>query len=151
MSSSNNNYFYIPIKIHQEPVCLIDLYKLPSQHRRALCADIIENMLSPREPSFVSYTSSKGEKSLVIEKRYLEDYIDMFFDPPVYKNFELQFTQSCVDEAGIVNEISGIFLNCDPPIPIVYINTYGKNFILIRHEDTPNAIDVLKENDFTFD
>jgi hypothetical protein len=47
-----------------------------------------------------------------------------------------------IDHIGIINYISNFFLKKN--IPILYINTYGHNLILISNEHFKNALEILK-------
>jgi len=48
-----------------------------------------------------------------------------------------------IDHVGIIHNISKLFL--EKNIPILYINTYGHNLILVSEENMSNAIDSLKK------
>ncbi len=47
-----------------------------------------------------------------------------------------------IDHVGIIYKISKLFL--EKNIPILYVNTYGHNLILVSEEHIKNAIDTLK-------
>lgn len=47
-----------------------------------------------------------------------------------------------IDHIGIINYISTFFVKKN--IPILYINTYGHNLILISDEHIKNALEILK-------
>ena len=48
-----------------------------------------------------------------------------------------------IDHVGIINNISSLFM--EKNIPILYINTYGHNIVLVSEENMPIAIDSLKK------
>ena len=48
-----------------------------------------------------------------------------------------------IDHVGIIHNISKLFL--EKNIPILYINTFGHNIILVSEENMSNAINSLKK------
>jgi hypothetical protein len=48
-----------------------------------------------------------------------------------------------IDHVGIIYQISKRFV--EKHIPILYINTYGHNIVLVLEEYLPRAFEVLKE------
>jgi hypothetical protein len=64
-------------------------------------------------------------------------------DPRVYRAIDIHEDVPGIDHVGIIYQISKRFV--DKQIPILYINTYGHNIVLVLEEYLPRAFEVLKE------
>lgn len=64
-------------------------------------------------------------------------------DPREYTVFNLHEDIPGIDHVGIVHYISGLFMNEN--IPLLYINTYGYNLILISDEYLECAKKILEK------
>jgi hypothetical protein len=64
-------------------------------------------------------------------------------DPRIYRSFDIHEDVPGIDHIGIIYQISKRFV--DKHIPILYINTFGHNLIIVLEEYLPQAVDVLKE------
>jgi hypothetical protein len=64
-------------------------------------------------------------------------------DPRVYRAIDIHEDVPGIDHVGIIYQISKRFV--DKQIPILYINTYGHNIVLVLEEYFPRAFEVLKE------
>ena len=88
---------------------------------------------------FISYTVSENEISLFIDEELINDHlmiinntIGIYQDTRKYSILQIYENCSGISHIGIVAKISKLFSK--NKIPIIYINTYNNNFILI-HED----------------
>ena len=64
-------------------------------------------------------------------------------DPRSYRAIDIHEDVPGIDHVGIIYQISKRFV--DKQIPILYINTYGHNIVLVLEEYLPRAFEVLKE------
>jgi len=81
--------------------------------------------------------------------KYISDKEDLKFseicstsDTREYNVINIHEDIPGIDHIGIVYHISGMFYKSN--IPLLYINTYGYNLILISEEFIGRAVDVLK-------
>lgn len=98
---------------------------------------------------FCSFTKSEKEVSLIIDKesyelnKFKKGYIKLNIK---YKALQFYEEGSGVQHIGIVNKISSIFTT--HKIPILYINTFNNNYVIIEDKDLDKVIQILKINDF---
>ena len=102
---------------------------------------------------FVSYTISEDEISLFLDERLLTNLTDsmknmIHIDKTKYKVIQIHECSSGISHIGIVHKISCILSKRD--IPILYINTYNNNFVLVKEDNLVKVIELLKENEFQF-
>ena len=130
-------------------LCLESLKNITLQE--SILFHIIKYILSSStNKKFCNISKSESETSIILDVDIIKN-IDTFSNiiyNDYYTLFEILYQESQLEEIGIVNEITGIFLNAVTPIPIVYINTYSKNFILVDKRNKKNAIEIFKQNDF---
>jgi len=83
-------------------------------------------------------TNIKNPDPEITVYKYIADDDDLFreqsvvYDPREYTVFNLHEDIPGIDHVGIVNYISGIFM--EKEIPLLYINTYSYNLILISDD-----------------
>lgn len=65
------------------------------------------------------------------------------YDPRSYRAIDIHEDVPGIDHVGIIYQISKRFV--EKQIPILYINTYGHNIVLVLEEYLPRAFEVLKE------
>jgi len=93
-------------------------------------------------------TNIKSPDPEITVYKYISEDDDLFktqsiiYDPREYTVFNLHEDIPGIDHVGIVNYISGLFMKED--IPLLYINTYGYNLILIADEYLENAKKILQ-------
>lgn len=64
-------------------------------------------------------------------------------DQRIYHVIDIHEDIPGIDHVGIIHRISGRF--AEKSIPILYINTYGHNLVLVADENMPNAMKILSE------
>ena len=64
-------------------------------------------------------------------------------DPRTYRAIDIHEDLPGIDHIGIIYRISKQFVQ--KQIPILYVNTYGHNLILVSEEFMTSAMEVLKE------
>ena len=64
-------------------------------------------------------------------------------DQRIYKVINIYEDIPGIDHVGIIHNISKLFL--EKNIPILYINTFGHNIILVSEENMPNAVSCLEK------
>jgi hypothetical protein len=64
------------------------------------------------------------------------------YDTRIYHVIDIYEDIPGIDHIGIINYISKFFVKKN--IPILYINTYGHNLILISNEHIEKALEILK-------
>jgi hypothetical protein len=102
---------------------------------------------------FVSYTVSDDEISIFLDERLLENLTDnmkdlMHIDDKRYKVIQIYEFSSGISHIGIVHKISCILSKKE--IPILYINTYNNNFVLVEKENLDRVTTLLKNDGFKF-
>jgi len=65
------------------------------------------------------------------------------FDPRIYHVIDIHEDIPGIDHIGIIYQISKRFV--EKQIPILYLNTYGHNLVLVSEEHMTKAWDILKE------
>lgn len=65
------------------------------------------------------------------------------FDPRVYHVIDIHEDIPGIDHIGIIYRISKRFV--EKEIPILYLNTYGHNLVLVSEDHMTKAWDVLQE------
>lgn len=103
-------------------------YKLFSRCDDVMCQTFLED-----EITIYKYTTDHDEKFMAICDA---------FDVRNYNIINIHEDLPGIDHIGIVNYISKIFL--DAKIPLLYINTYSYNLILICEDFLDTAIKVLE-------
>jgi len=87
---------------------------------------------------FMSLTISSEEISLILDEKYLsffgkKDDNCIVIDRNIYNVYQVFNTDgSDIEYIGIVNKISSIFK--EKELPILYINSFNNNFILVSDE-----------------
>lgn len=145
--------FYVTILPNE--VIILNMNKLK---RTELLHPILEmTMMSSKVSSshFFSLTSTDEELSLVTDKELLTDLIkegkiDTALDYNTFKTSHrvLQFHEgmSGVSHTGVVEYLSRLF--SEHSIPIIYINTFNNNFILIASSDFKKCNEILKRHNY---
>ena len=64
------------------------------------------------------------------------------YDPRLYHAIDIHEDVPGIDHVGIIYQISKRFV--EKQIPILYINTYGHNIVLVSEHSLPFALDILK-------
>jgi len=67
-------------------------------------------------------------------------------DPRPYRAIDIHEDVPGIDHIGIIYQISRRFV--EKEIPILYINTYGHNIVLVVEEYIAKAMEVLKEIEY---
>ena len=73
----------------------------------------------------------------------LFESLSTIYDPRKYSIINIHEDLPGIDHVGIVNKISGYFVENN--IPLLYINTFSYNLILISDEYIEKALEVLKK------
>jgi hypothetical protein len=145
--------FYVTILPNK--VVILNINKL---RRTELFQPMLEmTMMSPKVSSthFFSITSTDEELSLVTDEELLTNVIKQAKIDPLsdYNTFKtthrvLQFHEgmSGVSHTGVVEYLSKLF--SIHSIPIIYINTFNNNFILIASSDFEKCKTILKKYNY---
>ena len=64
-------------------------------------------------------------------------------DPRMYRVIDIHEDIPGIDHVGIIYQISRRFV--DKHIPILYVNTFGHNMVIILEENLPKALEVLEK------
>lgn len=111
----------------------VKIYKL--SHPIHSCNIMCQIMIKCPEPEITVYKYIAEDDTLFTEQSIISD-------PREYTVFNLHEDIPGIDHVGIVHYISGLFLKAN--IPLLYINTYGYNLILIADEYVEHAKQILK-------
>lgn len=98
---------------------------------------LLQALLFEKE-CFVSFTVSEGEVSLITDAPF-EDY--SVVNPHVFRVFEFHEGNSGIDHCGIVQTLSKLF--SERGIEILYINSFNKNFILVKEDHLEDCQSLL--------
>jgi hypothetical protein len=93
---------------------------------------------------FYSITESEKELSVFVDQRYIDNNIlSSFTIKKDYRIIQINEVNDGIDHIGIVNNLSNIFtLN---NIPILYINSFNNNFVLIHGDKYNEAMQILRK------
>lgn len=116
----------------------VSLVLINNDQRERVFYDLLKTIFFSK-PKFYSLTESEQEISLFIDQNCLQPLEKYGFS--AIHNY--RFIQICesnpgIDHVGIVSKISTILAQSN--IPILYVNTYNNNFILIKEDDYDLAI-----------
>ena len=105
---------------------------ISAELEKSILLDIFKLFLDNRT-SFISYTKSGDEVSIIIDRHSLDiselGHIGAInIEPTIYKVLQIFENYSGIDHIGIVSKLSKIFFENN--IPILYINSYNYNYIL---------------------
>jgi hypothetical protein len=144
----NNNYKF-DIEILENKISLLKLNKKDYDFISFL---ITKEILFKNTFSFISLTFTKHEPDISIFVDYsIAEYIikyvsannlDTYSKDDNYIAIRIYDTHDGIDHIGIVSHISSIFAKCQ--IPILYINNYDNNYILIKEKYLDDAKIQLK-------
>jgi hypothetical protein len=104
-------------------------FKLIIKSENIMCQTFIED-----EITIYKYTHEQEDKSF--------ENVSESFDIKTYNIINIHEDIPGIDHIGIVNYISGIFSK--QKIPLLYINTYSYNLILIADDFIESSIKLLK-------
>lgn len=110
----------------------VKIYKLthPIQYsKNIMCQTIIDNEITV-------YKYCSDEDDILFENK------SEIFDPREYNVINIYEDVPGIDHVGIVNYISGLFYK--ESIPLLYINTYSYNLILISDDYMNQAKQILE-------
>jgi hypothetical protein len=112
----------------------IKIYKL--SHPIHSCNIMCQTNIRLPDPEITVY-KYRGDDDNLFEEQSL------IFDPREYTIFNIHEDIPGIDHVGIVHYISGMFM--DAEIPLLYVNTYGYNLILISDEYVDIAQKLLEK------
>lgn len=94
---------------------------------------------------FYNVNEGDDELSLIIDTKMEKYYknIDCTVYPDIYKIIQIHNNSSGIDNVGTVTQISSLFTDIN--IPIMYINTYNYNYILVKNKKFDKAVNALNE------
>jgi len=129
---------------HKEKVALFDVQK---ELWDTITKDLINVMLF-KENKFVFVSKSTDELSFILSEDLAKDFekyqVNILYG---YRIIQICEDTHGIDHIGIVHKISGLFAKSK--IPILYVNTYGNNFIIVSDEFYTPSIEKLKNIGFT--
>jgi len=102
--------------------------------------DILGITLLQDEITFYMYV--KSDDNINTENHLLLRRITTH-DPRLYHVFDIHEDIPGIDHVGIIHNISRYFL--EKQIPILYVNTYGHNLILVSEDHYPVARQILQD------
>lgn len=105
-----------------------------------LCQTILEN-------EYTFYVYEKEDNSINLYHHSLFKKYSDTSDPRTYLIINIHEDCPGIDHVGIIHHISGYFLKKE--IPILYINTYGHNLVLVSDEYLSQVQDILNEIAYT--
>lgn len=105
-----------------------------------LNTDILSQTLLEDEISFFMYYRPEDPENTA---RHLIFSRSCTSDPRTYSIMDIHEDLPGIDHVGIIHYLSGLFY--EKQIPILYINTYGHNIILINEENVSNAMTILEQ------
>ena len=137
-----DNYDLIYIEIVAEDVIIV---KNPEN----LLNDLAR-IIQTKEPGFCSFLQTYNEYSLFISFRNISDVV--FYDQYLrYVALRIYGNKNCINQIGIVNEISGLFLNISnhiEGIPILYVNSYDSSYILFELKYKEQVLKIMHDNGY---
>jgi hypothetical protein len=109
--------------------------------------DLISSLFhSQSNNKFVSFTQTNDEISLFIDKDSITENLrnqKLNIDDDIYKVIEIHEFETGINHIGIVNKISSVFSKNN--IPILYVNSFNKNFILVKKEDYDKVVEIVND------
>lgn len=122
----------------------INLYHFNKADIHKVMFQFIKNM-ALHDDLFFSYTCSDDEVSLFIDSKCEIKNIN-YSVMQGYRIIKMYDTVDNIDQIGIVSKISTIMKEAN--IPILYVNSFNENYILVEEKDLGKAKDELYKNDF---
>ena len=143
--------FYVNILPNEVVILNMNILK-----RYHLLQPILElTLLNTKSDHFFSLTSTEDELSLVTDSSLLktlrsadklveiEDYNAL---KDSYRILQFHEGMSGISHTGVVEYLSKLFSKEN--IPIIYINTYNNNFILVASSDFKKCETILKKHNY---
>jgi hypothetical protein len=122
------------IEILEQP---IKIYYFKTKNKREILGHIIPILY---DDTFFNITQSNEEFSLFVSSNIdLSKVPELVSDNKEYNVIQINYSYHQIDDVGVVHEISKIFNSLN--IPILYINSFNNNFILIPKN---NIIEIEK-------
>jgi hypothetical protein len=124
----------------------ISLYYIDINYKKDILFSLIQYLI-PKKDLFLSLTINEKEISIICDS-----YIDQYFETQdiiTKKNYKcIKIYDDCdnIQQIGIVKKISTILTNIK--IPILYINSFNNNFIILENPHIEIAIQELQKNNF---
>lgn len=134
---------------HEKQVSLIHI---PKSEKELLFYPLMKALFFNDKNQFYSLTESEDEISLFVDEEVITEEFkgipsnvkEKIVIKDGYRILEFHENDCGIDHIGIVNKISDIFSKND--IPILYVNTFNKNLILVHKDYYSNAQTCLHEN-----
>ena len=145
----NDNKNGFSISLLPNDVVIMNITK---NSRYKLLQPILELSLLRKEKNhFYSITSTNNELSIITDKSVFDKVIkdgnmELYYDyismTKIYKIMQFYEGVSGISHTGIVEKISKMFNKVN--VPIIYINTYNNNFILIDKNDLEKCKHIIE-------
>jgi hypothetical protein len=123
----------------------INLYHFNITHKKDILLILLQYLL-PNRDIFLSFTINDDEISIICDT-FIEDYIQNL-DYIVLKNYrciKINDEYDNINYIGVVKKISTLLTEVN--VPILYINSFNNNYIILEEKYLEKAINTL-HNDF---
>lgn len=128
------------------------IMNITKNSRYKLLQPILELTLLRKEKNhFYSITSTDNELSIITDKSIFDevvinDTMELYYDfismTKTYRIMQFYEGVSGISHTGIVERISKMFNKVN--VPIIYINTYNNNFILVDKNDLEKCKHIIE-------
>ena len=126
---------------------LVALVHIPKTMKNEFALKILKLLFFSENNSFMSYTESTNEISIFINQNLIADIDFQSHGVPCehnYRVFQIYENVHKINQSGIVQNISTLLASQD--IPILYVNSYNNNFILVHKDNFEKAQQLFKDN-----
>lgn len=111
---------------------IVKILCIPENLEKGMLLSILKVLINNKS-TFITYTKSDNETSLILDSDSLKDFSEEELELVVIDRYDYRILQifedsTGTDHIGIVAHLSKIF--ADNKIPILYINSYNNNYIL---------------------
>lgn len=138
--------------------CRIKLINIMKYELDKFMFHILEPLFySKHKNRFISFTQSNSEISLFIDTDSIsEKFAELLRSNNIvsvmstcnYRVLQIYEQESGIDHIGIINNISYILTAHN--IPILYVNSYNNNFVVIEEKYFADGLLILKRENFAF-
>jgi hypothetical protein len=124
---------------------IIALVYIPKNLFHQYLVYLLKDVILDEEGIFYSLTVNEDEISLFIDQEKIKIKEGMIIDPN-YKIIRIYDNSDGLGNVGIVSKLSSLMSKNN--IPILYVNSYNNNYILIKENYFIKALKCLKDNGF---
>lgn len=110
---------------------------------------ILKDVIFNDDINFFSLTFNTDEISLFVDERFVPNIKDINYTiDKNYRVIRVYDYNDGIQNVGIVSKLSSLLSSSD--IPLLYVNSYNNNYILLKEDYLDKAKEILSKTGFVF-